>query len=664
MTLPALDDPAILERDASIVVTAIRDGLRPDPTVTVSEWADEYRSLSQEEAAEPGRWRTDRTPYLREIMDTLSPASRYREVVVMAGSQLGKTESGNNWVGYVIDRVPGPMLVVQPTVQLGKRWSKQRLSRLVATTPQVASRIASKVSRGRTRTSGDTVETKEFSGGILVVTGANSAAGLCSMPVRYLFLDEVDRYPMDADGEGDPIELAEQRTATFARKKILKTSTPTIDGLSRIQSAYEASDRRRYWVPCTRCGAMQVLRWDRMRWEAGKPKTAVYACGHCDETIENHEKPHMLRHGEWRADNPSERSIAGFWISSLYSPWMTWAEMVRKFERTKGNTLRLKAFVNTGLAETWRELTDAPEWRRIYDRRESYPIGTVPAGVVFLTASVDVQKDRLEYEVRGWGRGKESWSVDYGVIPGDPYKIGVWDALDVLLARDWPTDWGAALPIRVMAVDSGFATKSVYEWAKRHPQPLAGPAGTRATSPRTVMPVRGVDTGVSTFAKVTRTGIRGAFGELQVWNVSTHVLKTELYGLLRLDRPIDGPCPQGYLHFPEYEPNYFEQLTSEKMVIRHERGFPRRVWILADGKRNEALDLAVYNRAAAEAVGIESFGERAWARLEEIAGIVPRAPKPPIEAPGPENFHPAPSSGPVSKSRNSGRKVIRSRYLS
>ena len=227
---------------ASAIAAAWADGLRPDPTLTVSAWADRHRVLSPRGANEAGPWRTSRTPYLKEIMDHLSPSHPCQRVVFMKGAQTGGTEAGNNFLGYVIHHAPGPMLAVQPTVELAKRFSQQRVEPLIEASPMLRERVAP----ARSRDCGNTVLSKTFPGGILVLTGANSAVGLRSMPARYLFLDEVDAYPPSADEEGDPVALAEARTRTFAwRRKVFLVSTPTIKGTSRIEREYEASDQRR-----------------------------------------------------------------------------------------------------------------------------------------------------------------------------------------------------------------------------------------------------------------------------------------------------------------------------------------------------------------------------------------------------------------------------------
>jgi phage terminase large subunit GpA-like protein len=303
---------------------AWRDGLMPDPTIAVSEWADRHRVLSSRGSAEPGRYRTGRTPYMREIMDALSPSQACRRVVVMKAAQVGFTEAGNNWIGYVIHHAPGPMLAVQPTVELAKRFSRQRVDPLIAESPSLRERVKP----ARSRDAGNTMLSKEFPAGILVITGANSAVGLRSMPARYLFLDEVDAYPPSADEEGDPVALAEARTRTFSwRAKVFLGSTPTIHGVSRIEREYETSDRRRYFVPCPSCGHMQWLQFERLRWEKGRPETAHYVCEGCEGRIDEHHKTAMLEAGEWRATGEAQDSgTVGFHLSALYSPigWMSW----------------------------------------------------------------------------------------------------------------------------------------------------------------------------------------------------------------------------------------------------------------------------------------------------------------------------------------------------
>jgi phage terminase large subunit GpA-like protein len=456
---------------AEVYGTAFSQGLRPESKLTVSEWADQYRLLSQRASAEAGRWRTARTPYLREIMDALSSSSPYERVVFMKGAQIGGTECGNNFVGYVIHHAPGPIMSIQPTVEMAKRNSKQRIDPLIEESPVLRNLVQSP----RSRDSGNTILSKEFPGGILVMTGANSAVGLRSMAARYLFLDEVDAYPLDVDGEGDPIVLAMARTRTFARRKIFLCSTPLNSGTSRIEAAYEESDMRRYWVPCPFCDYYQVLEFERIRWENKDPETAAYYCMDCDARIENHHKTVMLERGEWRAEQEGDGRTAGFHLPSYYSPvgWFSFADAVRLFlsASSKGSQQLLRVFTNTVDAKTWKETGEAPDWQRLYERAqaEALPYSRkVPQGGLFLTAGADVQKDRIEVQVVAWGRAKESWLVDYEILEGDTSRPEVWAKLTLYANRTFPHASGTDLPISRLAIDSepkprpytpGFARK-------------------------------------------------------------------------------------------------------------------------------------------------------------------------------------------------------------
>jgi phage terminase large subunit GpA-like protein len=591
-------------------------GARPDPLLTISQWADRYRWLSQRASAEHGRWRTERTPYLREIMDCLSPMSLIERTVFMKGAQIGGTECGNNWMGYIIHQAPGPMMSVQPTVEMAKRNSKQRIDPLIE-----ESEVLRKLVRDpRSRDSGNTVLSKDFPGGVLVMTGANSAVGLRSMAARYLFLDEVDAYPGDVEGEGDPITLAMARTRTFARRKVFLVSTPKITGMSRIESAYEESDQRKYWVPCPTCREFQILKFAQLRWPKGDPQSAVYICEHCGQEIRNHQKQSMLARGEWRAGAKGDGRTAGFHISSLYSPvgWFSWGDAAKQFEQAQKNPALLQVFVNTVLGETWTLLGEAPEWQKLYDRREDYKVGLVPRGGLFLTAGADVQKDRIEVEIAAWGRGKESWSVDYRVFEGDTSRAAVWEKLTGLLNESFTTESGLELPIMQLAVDSGFATIEVYQWARRQGGRVLVIKGDSRT-PSLIGSASPVEVGPMG-AKLKR-GVR-------VWPVNSGMAKEELYRWLRQDRPTDEdvakgiPFPSGYCHFPRYSEEYFKQITAEQLVTKIVKGYRRHEWQKMR-ERNEALDCRVYARAAAGRVGIDRFQEKHWTDLERRVGAPP-----------------------------------------
>ena len=579
----------------------LSSGLKPDSIISVSDWADANRILSQTASSEPGKFRTSRTPYLKDIMDALSPSSTYEKVVFMKGAQIGGTEAGNNWVGFIIDQAPGPMLVVQPTVEMGKRWSKGRLAPLIQDTVC----LRDKVKDPRSRDSGNTVQSKEFQGGQIVITGANSAVGLRSMPVRYLFLDEVDAYPPDADSEGDPLTLAIQRTATFARRKILIVSTPTVKGLSRIEKEFENTDQRYFFVPCPHCGHFQVLKWEGIHYDSDLTEV-TYVCENCKGAIRDHHKTEMLSKGEWRATNKEKVSdkVIGFHLNSLYSPvgWLSWEACVQNYEMAKDNEQLLKAWTNTTLGLTWEEKGDSPDWGVLFDRREHYRIGTVPQGAYVLTAGVDVQNDRLEAEIVGWGQNLESWSIDYRIIYGSPTDAETWQKLSRILEEDFESEDGIARKINMLAVDTGFATQEVYNWV-------------RSQSFNNVMAIKGVDNSLVPLNSPTKVDInykgKKISGGVRLWKLGVSILKGELYGWLKKTKREDGSIPHGYCHFPEHATEYFKQLTAEQLVTKIVKGYPKREW-QKTRDRNEALDCRVYARAAAIALGLDRWSKRKW----------------------------------------------------
>lgn len=678
---------------AAEIAQAWRDGIKPDPLLTVSQWADEHRMLSSKASAEPGRWRTSRTPYLREIMDALSPVSPLERIVFMKGAQVGATESGSNWLGYIVHHAPGPVMAVWPTVDMAKRNSKQRIDPLIEESPVLAELI----SPSRSRDSGNTILSKEFRGGVLVMTGANSAVGLRSMPVRYLFLDEVDGYPRDVEGEGDAISLAEARTRTFARRKIFIVSTPTIAGASAIEREYEASDQRRYFVPCPHCQAMQWLRFERLRWTKGDPRTAAYYCEACEQPIPEHHKTAMLEVGKWQATALDYRGkTAGFHLSSLYSPvgWRSWADIASAWEaamaKESGSAAAIKTFKNTELGETWVEEGEAPDWQRLLERREDYAVGTIPWGGLLLVAGTDVQKDRIECSVWAWGRQQQSWLVEHRVLMGDTSRDAVWKRLAELSRESWSHASGLQMPLKALALDTGYATQEAYAFVRRAKDARILPVKGMRASAMGGAALVGIPTSVdvSSGGKKLRRGMR-------VYSVAVGLAKMELYNHLRQAATLDETTgaliyPPGFVHLPKVDAEYLQQLCAEQLVTRRNRnGFPVREWHKVR-ERNEGLDCAVYARAAASILGMDRFEERHWRELERTVLLepMPQLPSDALRAgPGPPAAPPLLTEATESSSEAGGfvvsdaqarpparsaasaakatrvRRVIRSRWL-
>lgn len=496
------------------------------------------------------------------------------------------SETGNNWVGYVIQNAPGPMLLVQPTVENAKRYSNQRISPMILATPELSGLVNDNKSRDTT----NTMLSKDFPGGILMMGGANSAAGLRSMPIKYLFADEISNWPADVDGEGDPLGLAEERTNTFGRKrKIFKCSTPGIKGVCRIESEYEKTDQRKYHVPCPQCGHMHVLAWANFiipKNDAGQhvPRKAHMACPSCGGVIEEHHKTDMLNAGVWVASCPekADPERVGYHISALYSPigWKSWAKVARQWLDAQGDPTKLKAFINNVLAETWHEGGQTISEHALMERAEEYSTNPLPEGVFLITAGVDVQPDRLEVELVGWGLGEESWSLDYKVIRGDPNANLVWQQLDMHLTQKFMHPCGIAIsPVNSFIDTGGANTKAVYDYVRD----------------RSHMGIYGIK-GIGGDGKAAvGTPQKNNIGKIPLVPLGTFTLKDTVHGRLKIETP-----GAGYCHFPKkYGAEYYQQMTSEEVRTRYNKGFAVREWHKkTDSTRNEVFDCRVYATAA------------------------------------------------------------------
>lgn len=555
--------------------------MEPPPILTVSQWADVHRRLSSESSAEPGRWDTSRAEYQRGVMDSLNDPL-IDETIVMTSSQIGKTEILNNIAGYYIENDPAPMLVMNPTDEIGEAWSKDRFSPMCRDTPSLKSIIADP----KSRSSGNTITHKLFPGGHLTIVGANSPSSLASRPIRILLCDEVDRYPVSAGTEGDPFSLARKRTTAFWNRRVAIFSTPTIKGFSRIEEAFKESDQRRFFVPCPHCDHRHVLAWGNVKWEKGDPSTARMECPECEKRFTNAQKNAAVRLGEWMA-TAEFKGKAGFHLNELYSPWKRLEEVVADFLASQGNPSRLQVWVNTSLGETWEESGERVSDHELMDRLEEYP-AEVPKHGLFLTAGVDTQPDRLEVEVVAWGKGEESWSIDYHVIHGDPdipegTHGSPWTDLTEYLRKPWKHESGSDVAVSGTFIDSGGAnTQAVYGYVRNH-------KGQRIFA---IKGQGGEGVPIVGNRQKRRSGKTSRTIDFVIVGVDN--AKTSIMRKLQIKEP-----GAGYCHFPKgREPEYFRQLTAEKLVTRFVKGFPRREWQKESGRRNEAIDCRVYAFAA------------------------------------------------------------------
>ncbi len=611
---------------ARLVGAMLREFLEPPRSMSCQAWADEFRQIAK--GPEKGAWRTGRTPYLAEPMNCTDPEHPVQKLVMQFATQLGKSEVLYNALFKRIQLDPVDMMMVQPTLQDSKDHSRQRFAPTARQMPKVAERLPDMRSRDET----NTWQTKEIRGGAtLFFAGANSARSLASKPLGFAVCDEIDGYPLDVDGEGDPIALVWERMSNFPTRKLLLCSTPTLKDFSRIEGEYLASDRRRYWVPCPHCGHEQLLVWGAdaehgIKWlktPLGVPRaeTAVYVCASrdCGATIEERAKPGMLAAGRWVPDMPGAQRglVAGFHLNKLYSPlgWKSWAMLVEDWTKAQdaaraGDVSRLKTFVNTSLAETWEEQGDRVAHHELQRRAGDFPVRQVQAGMFVCTFGVDTQGDRIEVYVWAWGRGLERQLVDRQVLYGDP-NLGEtesgspWAALTEYRRTPILHVSGKPAPLLAGFIDSGgHAAQAVYTYARAHQHAHVFAIKGGSVAGRAIL-------GKPSDQDVNWQGQRVKRG-VKLWIIGTDTAKGEIYGRLRIGEP--GP---GYVHLSRHLPaEVFEQLTAERLVTKYVKGRARLEWMKPNGKRNEALDCAVYALAAAHYVGIDRWKEGDWVKWQ------------------------------------------------
>ncbi|MGU2289659.1 phage terminase large subunit family protein [Pseudomonas aeruginosa] len=586
-------------------------GLKPDPDLWVDEWADQFQRIPPDTgAAEPGDYRTARTPYAREPMRCLSPAHPCRRVVNMGASQLMKTQIALNWIGASIHLAPANILALMPSEKLAKRVSGR-----IDKTIRAVNVLAERVAKPRSRDARNTLDTKEFEGGSLFCTTAGSASNLAELAARYVYGDEVDRWVQDVNDEGDAVELAEARGSTFGRRaKFYFSSSPTIKDVSRIAELFAQSDQRHYYVACPHCGTRQVLEWKNLKW-TGDYSHVGYQCITPDcALIEEHHKPSMLAGGEWRAHAKGDGETVGFTINALYAPlgWVDWVTLARQYEKAReaqerGDDGPMQVFYNTRLALVWDASQGMTPWKELKERAENYRLGTVPFGGLILTAGVDVQDDRLELLVVAYGAGMERWVIDYLVLHGDPAQDAVWQLLDEKLQVRYPHACGVLLPIRATAIDSGgHHTQEVYEFTRwrRWRNVLAVKGSSRRGRP--VLAQRPSKVDLNWRGTTEKEGA-------ELWFVGTDTAKDWVYNRYKL---AEGP---GAVHFSSDLPDeFYEQAVVERRSVRYVKGFRVIDWVKPRGARNEVTDLMNYSLAAAHFLGLHRNTEHAWGEIQTV----------------------------------------------
>ncbi|WP_010322164.1 phage terminase large subunit family protein [Marinobacterium stanieri] len=602
---------------------AIKANLKPPPRLNLVEWADEYRYLP-DNSAEAGKWRTDRVEAARDPMLSITDPD-VQEVTVMCCIQLMKTELMINAALYYMHQEPSPIMYVAPKKETAEAWSKERLVKSVNATPAVKD-IFSTNRRGE----GNTILQKQFPGGQISIVSARNPTDLAMRACRIMLFDECDKYPANvgageggSGGEGDPIQVAWGRATTFGRRaKKITACSPTVEGKSRIHQEYLKSDQRVFQQPCRHCGHYEELDWHKhVQIQEDKhghllPETARIVCQACGTEWTESDRFWSIANKKWVATRPEVTHHHGYKVSALASPFISLVALAREYADAKDSPQALKAFTNTRLSDVFREKGEAPDWQRLYERRESWPLGSVPDGGLMLTCGIDVQKDYLIYEVVAWGRKKRSWSVDTGVIDGHISLDSTKDELSRFLETRYTNQHGIAMPIEMALIDSSNDTQEVYNTVAQ-----IGTPRLRAIKGQSIATIVGTPKPV----QISIDGIRKD-GGIKMWPVGVNVLKEQLYKWLLLARPTDDALadgaewPTGYCHFPEWNEDYFKQLTAEILVERADnRGFLVQQWEKLR-EHNHFLDCRNYARAGSAMLGLDRMAEADWLERESHYG--------------------------------------------
>ena len=584
----------------------ILSGMKPPEDLTVSQWADKNRRLTSESSAEVGKWRTSRTPYMFDILDSFTDPL-IEHIVVVAASQVGKSETINNMIGYCIDQDPGPILLIQPTIDDVKRYSEMRIAPMIRETRCLKRKVADPKSRD----AANTKRQKSFPGGVLVMTGSNVAHDLSSMPIRYVFGDERDRWATSAGSEGDPWELAVARTRTFYNKKMVEVSTPTVKGASAIENSYNLGTMERWKTQCPHCGEYVEITFDNIRFEYNAAENVdkkifhiseiFYVCPECGGISDEHTM--KSQPAKWVATVPEAREhhkTRSFWLTAWVSPWATWESIILQFLQAGTDSAKLQVVYNTQFGKLWEERGDMATEDDVMARREVYE-AEVPDGVLLLTCGVDTQDDRLEYEVVGHRRFGETWGIKKGVILGRPDTEEVWERLDEVLSHKYKFKSGVSLQISLTFIDEGgHFTQEVRQHclARQYNHVFAIKGANRPDIPYTAPP------------KEQKIVVNGkVIGQVWVYEIGVNAGKQKIVDNIRVQSP-----GANYCHFPlrdDYGKQFFKQLMSEHLAYVPKLKHPWQWQKIPGHERNEAFDIRNYNLAACEILSPD------WDKIEQ-----------------------------------------------
>lgn len=565
---------------------------KPPKKITVSEWADENRILSGKDSASPGPWRTAKTPYLRDIMDAFSNP-KFQEITFVAGTQIGKTVAEQNMIGYAIDQDPGPMIVVYPTDKLGIFTAENRLKPMFNLSPALKNKFREDKSKQ---------DELQFDEMYIAIAGANSPSNLSSRPVRYVFFDEAEKYPKWSGDEANPISLAEERTKTFWNKKKVKVSSPVLEDGVIWQSYKKADLQMEYQVPCPHCGTYQPLffrprekgesggiMWPEQYTTPSEVKyTAYYQCMHCKQPIYDRQKPEMLRLGKWvvKNKNKGHASSISFHLNSIYSPWVTFGEVAEMFLKSKDIPEQLMNFINSWLAEPWKNNASKLNSDLIMEKQLNYERGTMPEEAQILTLGIDVQVDHFWWGVRAWGAGLKSWLVDYG-------RAETWTELDEILERNFADTNGEIRKINRCGIDAGYNTDEVYLWCARH-------GGL-------CIPTKGSSRSMNTYyntSLIDKTQING----MKLYVYDTDKMKDFIAGRLTIEAGDKG----SWNVYKGIDRRYCDQVCSEQKVdVRKKNGLITQKWEkISSHAQNHMLDVETISALLAEVCGVRYLMEK------------------------------------------------------